>query len=73
MFYLSISKLRSRTGAFLNDFYVLDLEVLTWTDLTTRMSGVPPSQRGFGSMATVGDNLFVFGGFDSTGKHSCSN
>jgi len=52
------------TGRYqvLGDFYCLDTDTLTWTNLTTSANGTRPSPRSGQTLTAVGTKLYLFGG-----------
>ena len=53
----------------LSDFYRLDLPTRTWTNLNGMVTGnLTPSARSSHGLAAIGLNLFMFGGFNGSGK-----
>eukprot|EP00286_Rhodomonas_abbreviata_P018936 CAMPEP_0181307350 /NCGR_PEP_ID=MMETSP1101-20121128/10828_1 /TAXON_ID=46948 /ORGANISM="Rhodomonas abbreviata, Strain Caron Lab Isolate" /LENGTH=78 /DNA_ID=CAMNT_0023413551 /DNA_START=463 /DNA_END=695 /DNA_ORIENTATION=+ len=52
----------------MNDLRMYSISAGTWTDLSNPASGSPPSPRDEHAMAASGDFLFVFGGWDSSGR-----
>ena len=51
------------TLGYLNDLFELDTDSLQWTDLSTPYSGNPPSSRYWTGFTSLGEILFVFGGY----------
>jgi len=52
------------TGRYqvLGDFYCLDTDTLTWTNLTQTAGGTRPSPRSGQTLTTIGHKLYLFGG-----------
>ena len=48
---------------YLPDLPQFDYSLLAWSSLTVSDPGTPPSPRQFTPLATVGDSLFLFGGY----------
>jgi len=46
----------------LDDFYSLDTDTLTWTNLTTAVGGERPTQRSGHTLTSIGNKLYLFGG-----------
>jgi Rab9 effector protein with kelch motifs len=46
----------------LDDFYCLDTDTLTWTNLTTAVGGTRPTQRSGHTLTTIGTKMYLFGG-----------
>ncbi|KAL8166338.1 hypothetical protein V2J09_007837 [Rumex salicifolius] len=49
-------------GNYLNDLHVLDLKSMVWSSTNDHLKGNAPSPRDSHVAASVGDELFVFGG-----------
>jgi len=52
------------TGRYqvLDDFYCLDTDTLTWTNLTHTVGGVRPTHRSGHTLTSIGNKLYLFGG-----------
>ena len=51
----------------LSDLYVYDPAAMAWTDLSSPVSGTPPSPRRCQGFVSDGGKLYVHGGSDSNG------
>jgi hypothetical protein len=56
----------------LNDLHVYDPVAGAWTELSTTVSGAPPSPRDSGGFASAGGRLYAFGGSDDAGGTALS-
>ena len=66
-----IPTLRSRSG-LLNDLHAYDPVAMAWTDLSTAISGEPPSPRWNLGFAAAGGRLYAHGGCSQlTGTRLC--
>ncbi len=59
-------------GRSLNDLHAYDPAAGGWTDLSTALSGTPPSPRDGHGLASAGGKLYVHGGGDFFGADLCS-
>jgi len=52
------------TGRYqvLDDFYCLDTDTLTWTNLTHSVGGIRPTHRSGHTLTSIGNKLYLFGG-----------
>jgi len=50
------------TYQVLDDFYSLDTETLTWTNLTHKIAGERPAHRSGHTLTSIGTKLYLFGG-----------
>jgi hypothetical protein len=52
---------------FFNDFYVVDRDTLSWTDLSRVSHGTLPSPRSQVAFTSAGENLYLHAGFSNAG------
>ena len=52
--------------------FVFDPVELTWSDMSSKISGVAPSPRLGHGFAAAGGKLFVHGGYNPVGNYSAS-
>jgi len=55
-------------GPRFNDLYWLELATLTWHELSSQHSGLPPSSRASMGMTATPSRIYVFGGSTSDGE-----
>ena len=50
----------------INNFEVFDIDALKWSDLTSKVKGLPKARCGHG-LLSFGGKLYVWGGWDGLG------
>lgn len=50
-------------SGFVNSLYVFDPDQFVWTDLSSNVTGTPPSPRRFAGVTSIGRKVYVYGGF----------
>lgn len=50
-------------AGFVNSLYVFDPDQFVWTDLSSNVTGTPPSPRRFAGVTSIGRKVYVYGGF----------
>ncbi len=55
-------------SGYFEDLYVLDLSLMTWSDISSELQGQPPSPRALHSFVAAGGRIYIFGGIGLRGN-----